>query len=132
VSAFLLEARALVDRMTEGIYAEYGWPKNRSQQDGTTTTMMMMSPEELQQREEVFKVHILDSFTNENEIKQNGIAQLSQIAMDGLVRKLLHSMMTQDEFYVVLAGHSAAAGVRVTHHQKHPTTTCFIFSYSSH
>jgi hypothetical protein len=30
--------------------------------------------------------------------------------MDGLVRKLLHAMMTNDEFYAVLGGHSAAAG----------------------
>jgi hypothetical protein len=105
VTAFLLEARALVNRMTEGIYAEYGWPLKKK--DGTTT----LSSEELEKREQAFRIHILDSATNEKELKKEGIAQLSQVAMDGLVRKLLHAMMTNDEFYVVLAGHSAAAGV---------------------
>jgi hypothetical protein len=111
VSALLSEAKALVHRMTEGIYAEYGWPNSKKRQnDGT---IVMLSPEELQQRDEAFKVHILDSSTNENnELKKQGIAQLSQVAIDGLVRKLLHAMMTNDDFYVVLAGHSAAAGVR--------------------
>jgi hypothetical protein len=104
VTAFLKEARALVDRMTEGIFAEYGWPKKKS--DGK-----LMTEGELKQRDEAFKIHILDGETNQKENKGKGVAQLSQQAMDGLVRKLLHAMMTNDEFYVVLAGHSAAAGV---------------------
>eukprot|EP00978_Attheya_sp_CCMP212_P013725 scaffold34550_cov56-Attheya_sp.AAC.6 len=35
---------------------------------------------------------------------------MDQHSWDGLVRKLLHAMVTNDEFYVVLGGHSAAAG----------------------
>jgi hypothetical protein len=31
-------------------------------------------------------------------------------SFDGLVRRLLHAMMTQDTFTVVLGGHSAAEG----------------------
>ncbi|KAG7359209.1 hypothetical protein IV203_015798 [Nitzschia inconspicua] len=103
VTAFLQEARALVTRMTEGIYAEYGWPFKKK--DGTT-----LSQQELEQREQAFRIHILDPQENEKELKKEGIAQLSTVAMDGLVRKLLHAMMTNDHFFVVLAGHSAAAG----------------------
>jgi hypothetical protein len=88
---FFKEARALVDRMTEGVYAEYGWPKKKA-------NGKQMMEEELKQRDEAFKIHIFDSETNQKEKKGNGVAQLSQQAMDGLVQKLLHAMMTNDEF----------------------------------
>jgi hypothetical protein len=98
--AFWREGRALLDRMTEGIYAEYGYPKRRA--DGTTLT-----DEELSARAEAFRIHIVDDV---NGGPTKGLAQLTGTAWDGLVRKLLHAMVTNDDFYVVLAGHSAAAG----------------------
>mmetsp|Transcript_36526 Transcript_36526/g.44057 ORF Transcript_36526/g.44057 Transcript_36526/m.44057 type:complete len:392 (-) Transcript_36526:1685-2860(-) len=102
VEKFLSEAKQLVHRMKEGIYAEYGWPSKKK--DGT-----IMSEEELNKREEAWKIHILQPEEYETK-KTIGIATLSQVALDGLVRKLLHAMITTDEFYVVLGGHSAAAG----------------------
>lgn len=95
---FLNQATALVDRMQEGIYAEYGWPKMKK--DGTERT-----PEEIKEREEAFQIHI-----EPTDPPKTGVGTLSQGAFDGLVRKLLHAMVTNDEFYTVLGGHSAAAG----------------------
>jgi len=97
VDKFLMEGKALVKRVYNGVLAEYGSPpKNK---DGTALTA-----DQSKERDEKWKIHISD------EPKTNGIAVLSQVAMDGLVRKLLHAMITQDEFYTVLGGHSAAAG----------------------
>lgn len=95
---FLKEGRALVTRMQKGIYAEYGWPLK----DG-------MSTEELENHEGLWKIHVLEDNEDPNSFT-TGIAKLSKVAMDGLVRKLLHAMTTHDEFYAILAGHSAAAG----------------------
>lgn len=94
---FLKEAKALVKRMQHGIYAEYGWPLK----DG-------MTQEELEEHSNLWKIHVDDDPEFGN--YKQGIAVLSKVAMDGLVRKLLHAMMTHDEFYAVLGGHSAAAG----------------------
>jgi hypothetical protein len=103
VAAFLEQGRGLVNRMREGIYAEYGW--SLRQPDGTE-----LDEEAKLKRDEAWKIHLLQPGDDDENIK-TGIAQLSQTAMDGLVRKLLHAMMTHDEFYAVLGGHSAAAGV---------------------
>ena len=105
VGKFIPEARALIDRVTEGIYAEYGSPLK--QKDGT-----LLSPEAKKERNEKFQVHVVEPNGGENLSPKfdKGIAWLTKPAMDGLVRKLLHSLITNDEFYVVLGGHSAAAG----------------------
>lgn len=96
VANFLEEAKKLVHRVREGIYAESGWPKKDD------------DDEYMELRERLFKIHVwdVDSIGSKGE----GIAFLTKPAFDGLVRKLLHAMMTNDDFYAVLAGHSAAAG----------------------
>ncbi len=97
VRDFIGEANKLVDRMIEAIYAEYGHPSKKA--DGTTLT-----DNEIIQRNELFKVHISD------QPMTTGMSYINQAGMDALSRKLLHGMMTNDEFYFVLGGHSAAAG----------------------
>eukprot|EP00980_Cylindrotheca_fusiformis_P021317 scaffold8211_cov117-Cylindrotheca_fusiformis.AAC.13 len=97
VTEFIKEAKALVKRMQHGIYAEYGRPIRSD-----------MTEEELEKHAEDWKIHVAEN-PNYTSYKK-GIAVFSTNAMDGLVRKLLHAMMTHDEFYAVLAGHSAAAG----------------------
>uniref|UniRef100_A0A7S4J0A1 Uncharacterized protein n=1 Tax=Odontella aurita TaxID=265563 RepID=A0A7S4J0A1_9STRA len=99
VSSFLKEADALVARVLEGIYAEYGQPTIKK--DGTKLTEA-----EIAARDANFGV---EHGGNETE-RQGKVAWLNPNAWDALVRKLLHGMMTNDEFYVVLGGHSAAAG----------------------
>jgi hypothetical protein len=113
VSRFLEEGKKLVNRVKEGIKAEIGWPVKEDE-------------EYMNLREELFKIHVWDhpecdtDETDKNMIEEieskcgknpsKGLAVFQKIAFEGLIRKLLHSMMTNDEFYVVLAGHSAAAG----------------------
>ncbi len=99
VTNFIAEAEKLVDRMIEGIYAEYGHPTKKA--DGTT-----LSEEEIEARNELFKIDVKD----DAKLSEKGFAYMSLKGMDALARKLLHGMITNDEFYFVLGGHSAAAG----------------------
>ena len=110
--AFIKEGKQLVERMTEAIYAEVGLPTKKS--DGSK-----LSKEEIDIRDAKFKVHIIDDDKDgAKETFDDGVAYLSNSAFDALVRKLLHGMMTNDEFYFVLGGHSAAAGHGNNIHQQ--------------
>ncbi|KAI2497564.1 hypothetical protein MHU86_16918 [Fragilaria crotonensis] len=106
------EAKKLVQRVCEGIYEEYG--HSSFHVDGSRK-----SDQELEQRDQIFRVLLtnstgvndknvaIDTETNQTLL---GIAQLSNEAWDGLVRKLLHSMITSDDFFVVAVGDGSAAG----------------------
>lgn len=100
VARFLDEAKKLVARVKEGIYAEHGWPTKGKEGDQAY----------LEQRNQFWKINIWDPSAGEVDTASDCIASLTKVAFDGLVRKLLHGLMTNDEFYAVLAGHSAAAG----------------------
>jgi hypothetical protein len=117
VSEFIAEARKLVKRVKEAIYAEYGHPAQTK--DGKA-----LSTEELTKREEIFRL-ITDEFQlcrgkpipldDADECKKSsvplpGIGYWRPEAFDELAKKLLHAMMSHDDFYVVLGGHSSAAG----------------------
>ena len=81
--------------MKEGIYAEYGWQSKKK--DRTT-----MYKEKLNKREEASKIHIhsTDEYYLPDKFgKRKGIASLSQEALDSIVRKLLHTMITMDKFF---------------------------------
>jgi hypothetical protein len=97
VTDFIAEARKLVNRVREGIYAEYGHP-----------TKDLKSEEEIQARNELFKIHITEEAVAPR--VEHGWAFINRKGLDMYARKLLHSMMTNDEFYYVMGGHSAAAG----------------------
>ena len=112
IAAFLEEAKKLVHRVREGIYAEVGWPAKND------------DAEYMEKREKLFKINVVDpdcdpekdgiktrpSYVDCGKSEDAGLANMGMVGFDGLVRKLLHTMMTNDEFYAVLAGHSAAAG----------------------
>ena len=100
VARFLEEAKKLVARVKEGIYAEHGWPTKGKEGDQAY----------LDQRNKFWKISVWDPFAGEEDTARDCIASLTKVAFDGLVRKLLHALMTNDEFYAVLGGHSAAAG----------------------
>jgi len=97
VKRLIADARVLVNAMTEGIYAEYGSPLKKA--NGKS-----LSEAEKKNRSEKWNVNIGNGHS------KRGVANLSKGAFDGLVQKLLHALITNDEFYVVWAGHSAAAG----------------------
>jgi len=93
ITSFLDQAQALVEAMKEGIMQEYNHP----------------NPDDIEK--DLFGVIIGDhDFINgaavhkETKKKQPGIAYLTQQSFDGLVKKLLHAMITTDYFYVVVAG----------------------------
>jgi hypothetical protein len=106
VTDFIAEARKLVNRVREGIYAEYGH-----------ATEDMPCELDIKLRNEVFKIHITDEAKHPGEHKDNGLAYINKKGLDMYARKLLHSMITNDEFYYVMGGHSAAAGHGNNFHQ---------------
>ena len=107
VKEFIREARGLVDRVQEGIYAEYGSPLNKT--DGTTLAEEGKAERARQWGPKIIAAEGVGGDVP-NKDDPNGIATLSHVAFDGLVRKLLHALIANDDWYAVLGGHSAAAG----------------------
>lgn len=104
VNHILNDADELVGRAMEAIFEEFGHPKPKS-------------AEGLSARMKMFHWDKIDLSTAEGPPEEfsgkrrrgNG-GWTTQRSFDGLVRRLLHAMMTTSTFTVVLAGHSAAAG----------------------
>lgn len=97
---FLPEAIALVERAMEAILAEYG--QSPKEQPGKS----------FEERSDMFQVDIVDLAQDNpwNAKIYTNAGWLSQQAHEGLKRRLLHAIMTEDTFRFVMAGHSAAAG----------------------
>lgn len=100
VTNFISEAQALVKRVQTAIRDEYGLSEDQ------------------------VKVSILP--TTDDRAPQGGkngsgegIAWMYQSAFDALVKKLLNAMITNDHFFMVLGGHSAAAGHGNNFHQNY-------------
>lgn len=97
LAKFLPEALALVDRVQKAILAEYG------QTDSS-----------------MFNVEILDTWEGQNFVGSKGQAAhrpsvkqagfTNRRSWDGLIRRILHAVMTEDTFVFAMGGHSAAAG----------------------
>ena len=112
VGNFISQARELIDRLKEGIYAEYGMPST------TPDGKHKLSTDVLKKRDEYFQVILKDFGVNNDrqaiDLKTKeplkGVAYLNMNAWDGLVSKLLHTLMMNDDFYVVMTGDGAAAG----------------------
>ena len=106
----------LFRRMKEGIYTEYGHP---------TPIPLDVTSDAYHTQQALWQIQIYNPDT-ENctqptknvpytvdcgpPHKDNGLATFHVTAWQGFVKKLLHAMLTNDDFYVVLGGHSAAAG----------------------
>jgi len=69
-----------------------------------------MTPEELVDRRKMFDLTVLDGDTKACPGTPNNAGCTNNKSFDGLVKRLLHAMFTNDSFTVVLGGHSAAAG----------------------
>ncbi|KAL7493809.1 hypothetical protein ACHAWT_002711, partial [Skeletonema menzelii] len=96
ITNFVGEAKALIHRVREGIYAEYGWATSS------------LTSEQISQRNVYLGVHIASEISGIG--PDIGVAWIYQDSFDALVKKLLNAMMTNDHFFVTLGGHSAAAG----------------------
>lgn len=90
VTDLISEGKKLIARMRKGLYAEYGWDESKDEKE----------------RDDAWNIEISDAQTP----GQPGIGWMSTRAFNMLAKKLLHSMITNDEFYFILGGHSAAAG----------------------
>jgi hypothetical protein len=104
---FLGQGKDLIQRVTQGIYAEYGY-------DSSTLAGAGLQ-EMLDKQDEFFSVIVYEYDENIKIVKgqaineqtgQNmpGIAHMNTHAWEGLVRKLLHAVMTSDDFFVVAVG----------------------------
>lgn len=82
---FIEEGKKLVDRVKEGLYAEYG----HATKDLTTA-------EEIAARDELFKVHITEDSERPGR-GALGMAWITPKGFDALVKKLIHAMKTNDE-----------------------------------
>lgn len=102
VNHYLNDAVDLVHRAQEAIYAEYGHGNVAKQ----------LEVEELVERTKMFKMQELDlaKATSPPEDCLSGGGWTTRRSFDGLVRRLLHAMMTNDSFTVVVAGDGDAAG----------------------
>lgn len=104
VNHILNDADQLIGRAMEAIFTEYGHGKP-------------LEPEQLAERMKMFHWSREDLSTateppdkyNKKGDRGNG-GWTTKRSFSGLVRRMLHAMMTQDTFTVVMGGHSAAAG----------------------
>lgn len=104
VNHYLNDADKLISRAMEAIFTEYGKGKP-------------LAPEKLAERLEMFhweKLDLKETTSAPPMFSRRGNREIggwtTKRSFNGLVRRLLHAMMTQDTFTVVLAGHSAAMG----------------------
>lgn len=92
VKNLLDEARKLIHRVQEGIYAEYGW---------ATTSL---TEEQLSERKVNFGLHILpqDEPHSKSVDASKGIAWMYEDSFQHFVKKLLNALITNDHFFVIL------------------------------
>lgn len=98
LSKFLPEAQALVKRAMEAILAEYG----HGPLDEPDKTFA--------ERADMFDITMTDLPDSKEANGVNKGGQLPSKSFAGLVRRVLHSIVTEDTFVFVMGGHSAAAG----------------------
>jgi hypothetical protein len=116
VNHLINDAEQLISRAMEAIFAEYGHGKP-------------LPPEQLTERMQMFRWERLDlsvgldqvatpsKYTKRGDRGNGGWTTVR--SQEGLVRRLLHAIMTNDSFTVVLGGHSAAAGHGNHFHQSY-------------
>ena len=98
VNHFLDAASNLISRAQEAIYTEYG-----HSEEGLT-------PEQRVLRSKMFHLELIDLANEDPQKTYNGGGWTTKESLQGLSQRLLHAMVTNDKFTIVLGGHSAAAG----------------------
>ncbi|KAG7356197.1 hypothetical protein IV203_000883 [Nitzschia inconspicua] len=104
VNHILNDADQLIARTMEAIFVEYGHGKPLDP-DGMAERMKMFH----WSREDLSNMNEPPEKYGKKGDQGNG-GWTTRRSFDGLVRRLLHAMMTQDTFTVVMGGHSAAVG----------------------
>jgi hypothetical protein len=103
VEQFLHQATNLTMRAMESILAEYGHGPS------TPGTADFAQRSAALQVEQIAAGEDLAVTAKSKDAKTNG-GWMPQQSWNGLKRRLLHAVMTQDSFHLVMGGHSAAAG----------------------
>lgn len=93
VKAYLNDASKLIDTAMEAILAEYG----------------RAGDEPFQERMSMFELDFIEFPADTKMPGHDKGGYTTERSFDGLVRRILHALMTNDTFTVVLGGHSAAA-----------------------
>jgi hypothetical protein len=99
MSEFLQESLALVDRAMEGILSEYGHGKADTPKKS------------FDERSSMFQLNVINA--DDEQWPKNGGDEggwTTNRSWEGLKRRLLHAIMTEDSFVFSMGGHSAAAG----------------------
>jgi hypothetical protein len=81
-----------------------------------------LTPDQLQIRNKELGIHIIpssDTTPAKAVDASNGAAWMHEPSYKALAKKLLNAMITNDHFYVILGGHSAAAGHGNNFHQSY-------------
>ena len=100
MKAFLTQAKLLVNRSMEAVYAEYGVGLS---QDGS----IELSDEDMINREKFFPFTLKETLSS---AAPGSNSWSTKQSFDGNARRIIHHIMTGDTFKLVLGGHSAAAG----------------------
>jgi hypothetical protein len=98
VAKFLDEGIDLTMRAMEAILAEYG--------NGPATATATYPHADFVQRSAALQVEKVG-----NDMNKSAGGWIPQQSWDGLKRRLLHAVMTEDSFNLVMGGHSSAAGM---------------------
>ena len=105
---FLGNGKELIERVKQGIYAEYGYDSStltgadlQEMRDKQDEFFSVIVYEDDDKNVKIAKGQAVDEHTGRN---MPGIAHMNTGAWEGLVRKLLHAVMTSDYFFVVAVG----------------------------
>lgn len=112
VNHLINDAEELLERTIEAIYEEYGLGKAQNKDLGKL----------MAERSKLTHVHKLDLSSSDAKVPGEALNEggwTTSRSFDGLVLRLLHAIMTNDTFTVVLGGHSAAAGHGNHFHQNY-------------
>ncbi|CAB9497414.1 expressed unknown protein [Seminavis robusta] len=104
VNHFLNDAELLVNRAMEAIFEEYGHPKPKGA-EGLAERMRMFHWDKID-----LKTAKGPPKAFQGSMSRGNGGWTTRRSFDGLVRRILHAIMTSGTFTVVVAGNSAAAG----------------------
>ena len=100
MAAFLAQAKRLVNRTIEAVYAEYGvgLPPDGSEE---------FTPERWEHRAQFAPWRVKEEC---DDVYVNNESWTTRQSLEGIARRFIHHITTGDTFKFVLGGHSAAAG----------------------
>jgi len=102
VNHFLDSGSELINRAKEAIFTEYGWGPKKE-----------MTTDQLIARKAMFKINVVDLHTtdlaNSPEGNHDRGGWTTKSSFKALTKRLIHAMMTNDDFIIVLGGHANAA-----------------------